>query len=70
MSLDLTARGARLALSDVDSAGLAETVRKCPVLDVEVTADHLDVAEPVSMMSYAEVVVAPASVGAQWSMRR
>jgi len=58
LSLDLAARGARLALSDVDSAGLAETLRQCELLGADVRTDHLDVAERDAVMSYADAVVA------------
>ncbi len=56
LALDLAHQGARLALSDVDSAGLAETVRQCEVLGAEVKADHLDVAERSSVLAYSDEV--------------
>jgi len=58
LSLDLATKGARLALSDVDAAGLAETVRQCRLLGADVRSDHLDVAERAAMMTYADEVVA------------
>ncbi len=58
LSLDLATKGARLALSDVDTAGLAETVRQCRLLGADVRSDHLDVAERAAMMTYADEVVA------------
>ncbi|MGZ4588249.1 MAG: SDR family NAD(P)-dependent oxidoreductase, partial [Mycobacteriaceae bacterium] len=56
LALDLAHQGARLALSDVDSAGLAETLRQCEVLGAEVKSDHLDVAERSSVLAYADEV--------------
>ena len=58
LSLDLATKGARLALSDVDAAGLAETVRQCQLLGAQVRSDHLDVSERAAMMTYADEVVA------------
>lgn len=58
LALDLAGRGARLALSDVDSAGLAETVRQCEGLGAQVRSDHLDVAERSAVLEYADAVAA------------
>ena len=53
------ARGARLAVSDVDDAGLAETLRLLEQAGVrEVRPDHLDVADRAAFTAYAEAVVA------------
>lgn len=59
LALDLAARGALLALSDVDDAGLAETVDLVKNAGVrEVRADHLDVADRAAFAAYAETVAA------------
>ena len=42
---DLSRRGCHLALSDVDEAGLAETVLRCERAGVAVTPTALDVAD-------------------------
>jgi len=56
LALDLAGRGARLALSDVDSTGLAETVRRAATCGATPSADHLDVAERAGVLDYAAVV--------------
>ncbi|OBF95499.1 acetoin dehydrogenase [Mycobacterium sp. 852002-51152_SCH6134967] len=58
LALKLAARGARLALSDVDTDGLAETVRQAEALGAEVKSDPLDVAEREAVLAYADAVVA------------
>ena len=45
LALNLATRGARLALSDIDTEGLAETVRRAEALGAEVKSDRLNVAE-------------------------
>ncbi|MDI6910073.1 SDR family NAD(P)-dependent oxidoreductase [Nocardioides sp.] len=58
LALNLAARGARLALSDVDDAGLAATVDQVQAAGVrEVRPDHLDVADRDAFASYAAGVV-------------
>jgi NADP-dependent 3-hydroxy acid dehydrogenase YdfG len=59
LALNLAGRGAWLALSDLDAAGLAETVRLLP--DAEVRHDLLDVRDRAAMAGYA------ASVAEQFS---
>ncbi|WP_296606923.1 SDR family NAD(P)-dependent oxidoreductase [Nocardioides sp.] len=57
LALNLAARGARLALSDVDDAGLAETVDLVERAGVrEVRSDHLDVADRDAFAAYAASV--------------
>jgi NADP-dependent 3-hydroxy acid dehydrogenase YdfG len=57
LALDLAARDALLALSDVDDVGLAETVDLVKNAGVrEVRADHLDVADRAAFAAYAETV--------------
>ena len=58
LALDLAARGAKLALSDIDADGLAETVRAVEVLGAEVKAGRLNVAERQEVLAYADDVVA------------
>ena len=45
LALNLAKKGAKLALSDIDSEGLAETVRQTQALGAHVRSDRLDVAE-------------------------
>ncbi|RVW02775.1 SDR family NAD(P)-dependent oxidoreductase [Rhodococcus xishaensis] len=56
LALDLARRGAKLALSDKDSVGLASTVRQVEALGAEVKSDHLDVAQREAVLSYADAV--------------
>ena len=57
LALDLAGRGALLALSDVDDAGLAETVDLARRAGVrELRADHLDVADRGAFAAYASSV--------------
>jgi butyryl-CoA dehydrogenase len=55
---DLVGRGAHVALSDIDEAGLAETVQACEGRGVKVTSQKLDVADRVAMFAWADAVVA------------
>jgi short-subunit dehydrogenase len=58
LAVDLAGRGARLALSDVDDAGLAETVDIVKNAGArEVRSDHLDVADRSAFAAYAATVV-------------
>ena len=54
----LARRGAHVALSDIDDAGLAETVAQCEGFGVKVTSDHLDVADRDAVYAWADRVVA------------
>ncbi len=57
LALDLAGKGARLALSDVDEHGLAETVRLVEAAGVrEVRSDRLDVADRAAFRAYATAV--------------
>jgi short-subunit dehydrogenase len=59
LALDLARRGALLALSDVDEAGLAETVATVTANGVrQVRSDRLDVADRTAFGAYAEEVAA------------
>jgi cation diffusion facilitator CzcD-associated flavoprotein CzcO/NAD(P)-dependent dehydrogenase (short-subunit alcohol dehydrogenase family) len=54
---ELARRGAHLALSDIDEAGLAETVARCEGRGVKVTAALLDVADRAAVFAWADRVV-------------
>jgi butyryl-CoA dehydrogenase len=58
LAVDLAARGAHLALSDVDEVGLAETVGRCEGRGVKVTSQRLDVADRAAFFAWADAVVA------------
>ena len=58
LALNLAQKGAKLALSDVDMAGLGETVRQAEALGANVKSDQLDVAERQAVLAYADEVVA------------
>ncbi|HEY8583678.1 MAG TPA: SDR family NAD(P)-dependent oxidoreductase [Capillimicrobium sp.] len=58
LALGLARRGARLALSDVDEAGLAETVGAAERLGDEVHHQRLDVADRDAWPAYADAVAA------------
>jgi NAD(P)-dependent dehydrogenase (short-subunit alcohol dehydrogenase family) len=58
LALDLAGRGAHLALSDIDEAGLAETVAHAERTGVTVTSQRLDVADRDAMFAWADRVVA------------
>ena len=50
--------GCHLALSDIDEAGLAETVSRCEGRGVKVTATRVDVADRDAVIAWADQVVA------------
>lgn len=57
LALNLAAKGSLLALSDVDEAGLAETVDLAKAAGAkEVRSDRLDVADRAAVTSYADAV--------------
>ncbi|MFW2239224.1 SDR family NAD(P)-dependent oxidoreductase [Rhodococcus opacus] len=56
LALNLAGRGARLAISDMDTVGLAETTRQAEALGAEVKADHLDVTQREAVLAYADDV--------------
>jgi NADP-dependent 3-hydroxy acid dehydrogenase YdfG len=58
LALELAARGAKLALSDIDEVGLAQTAREAEALGAEVKADRVNVAEREEVLAYADDVVA------------
>jgi butyryl-CoA dehydrogenase len=57
LALDLSRRGSHLALSDIDEAGLAETVGNCEGAGVKVTSQTLDVADRAAVYAWADRVV-------------
>ncbi len=57
LACDLAARGARLALSDVDETGLTETARRARRAGATVRTDRLDVADREAVLAYAAAVV-------------
>ena len=58
LALHLADRGCRLALSDVDAAGLAETERLLEGRARAVTTEVVDVADEAAVLAWAEAVVA------------
>jgi NADP-dependent 3-hydroxy acid dehydrogenase YdfG len=57
LAVNLATRGAKLALSDIDAEGLAETVRQAEALGATVKSDRLNVAEREAVLAYADAVV-------------
>jgi NAD(P)-dependent dehydrogenase (short-subunit alcohol dehydrogenase family) len=58
LSLQLAAEGARLAISDVDVTGLAETARRARLIGATVHEQRLDVANREAVTAYAATVMA------------
>jgi butyryl-CoA dehydrogenase len=56
LAQDLARRGAHLALSDINEAGLAETVALCEGSGVKVSSQRLDVAKRDEVFSWADHV--------------
>jgi short-subunit dehydrogenase len=54
----MASKGCHLALSDVNEAGLAETVEQCRLHGVKVTSRRVDVASREQMYAWADEVVA------------
>jgi NAD(P)-dependent dehydrogenase (short-subunit alcohol dehydrogenase family) len=57
LTYDLAARGAVLAISDIDDGQLAVTAEHARSLGATVQADRLDVTDGPAMLAYAEAVV-------------
>jgi hypothetical protein len=57
LAYDLARRGAKLAISDVDGAGLAETANRVRVIGAPVHEVRLDVSDREAVLSYADEVV-------------
>ena len=58
LAVELARRGAHVALSDIDEAGLAETVSLCEGSGVKVTSQKVDVADRAAVFAWADQVVA------------
>ncbi|KZB85375.1 SDR family NAD(P)-dependent oxidoreductase [Amycolatopsis regifaucium] len=56
LALELARRGARLAVSDVDETGLAETVAEIKALGAEAEGTTLDVGDRAAFVAYAAAV--------------
>ncbi|OBH16263.1 SDR family NAD(P)-dependent oxidoreductase [Mycolicibacter sinensis] len=56
LAIELARAGAQLAISDVDTEGLAQTERRLTALGVRVKADRLDVTEREAFLAYADEV--------------
>lgn len=56
LAVELAARGARLALSDLDAARVAETVGLCEILGAETHPYEVDVADRAAVESHADEV--------------
>jgi NAD(P)-dependent dehydrogenase (short-subunit alcohol dehydrogenase family) len=56
LAYDLARRGAKLAISDVNTVGLAETAKHIRVIGAEVHEQFLDVTDRASVLAYAETV--------------
>jgi len=57
LAVNLATKGAKLALSDIDTEGLADTVRVTEALGATVKSDRLNVAEREAVLAYADSVV-------------
>jgi butyryl-CoA dehydrogenase len=57
LAVQLSQKGAHLALSDIDEAGLAETVNRCEGAGVKVSSQRVDVADRDAMYAWAGKVV-------------
>ncbi len=57
LAVNLATKGAKLALSDIDTEGLAETVRLTEALGATVKSDRLNVAEREAVLAYTDAVV-------------
>jgi NAD(P)-dependent dehydrogenase (short-subunit alcohol dehydrogenase family) len=56
LAIQLTAAGARVAISDVDAVGLKETARLCLGAGAEPRVDTLDVSDRAAVHAYADSV--------------
>lgn len=56
LAIELGRAGAKLAISDVDTRGLAETVDRLNSIGAPVKADRLDVTERNAFLAYADAV--------------
>lgn len=58
LAIDLTRRGAHVAVSDIDADGLAETVARCEGRGTKVSSAVVDVADREAVHAWADEVVA------------
>jgi NADP-dependent 3-hydroxy acid dehydrogenase YdfG len=58
LAYDLARRGAKLAISDVDTVGLAETAKQVRVIGAPVHEQRLDVTDRAAVLAYAATVAA------------
>ena len=58
LALELARRGAKVAISDVDEVGLAETARRVRALGGTVSEQRLDVTDRSAVLAYADRVAA------------
>ncbi len=56
LALGLAARGAHLALSDIDANGLRETQKMLEAFDIKNRIDVLDVSQKDAMFAYAQMI--------------
>jgi NADP-dependent 3-hydroxy acid dehydrogenase YdfG len=56
LAIELARSGAKVAISDVNTEGLAETERQLQAIGAEVKADRLDVSEREAFLLYADAV--------------
>lgn len=56
LALELARRGARLALSDVNDTGLAQTAERAQALGAQVHTDHVDVSRRADVQAHASAV--------------
>ncbi|OBG71443.1 acetoin dehydrogenase [Mycobacterium sp. E1715] len=56
LAVELARSGAKVAISDVDLEGLAETEARLKAIGAEVKADRLDVTEREAFLAYADAV--------------
>ena len=54
LARNLAKKGAKLALSDIDAEGLADTVRQAEALGAGMKSDLLNVAEREAVLTYAD----------------
>ena len=57
LAYDLARRGAKLAISDIDATGLAETTKQLRIIGSPVHAATLDVTDRAAVLRYADEVV-------------
>ena len=56
LAYELARRGAKLAISDIDAAGLAETAKQVRVIGATVYETRLDVTDRAAVLSYADEI--------------